>query len=101
MHRLVLSVVALGSLVASAQAKPAKPPLPAPPTLPAAGDGLSLTGPASWPKLDWLYDVPAASDAAGKVVIHWFCAPKIPACADDLARVIALRDTGEARILSK
>ena len=102
MHRLVISVVALGSLVASAQAKPAKPPPPAPPpaTLPAAGDGLSLTGPASWPKLDWLYDVPAASDAAGKVVIHWFCAPKIPACVDDLARVIALRDTGHAYVIA-
>jgi hypothetical protein len=103
MHRLVISVVVLGSLIAAAQAKPAKVPAPPPPppaTLPAAGNALGLTGTASWPKLDWLYDVPAPNDAAGKVVIHWFCAPKLPACTDDLARLITLRETGRAYVIA-
>ena len=60
----------------------------------------ALTGTAAWPKLDWLYDVPSAGDAAGKVVIHWFCAPKVAACTDDLARMIALRNTGRVYVIA-
>jgi hypothetical protein len=103
MKRLVIPAVVLGSLVAIARAQPAKPaklPAPPPATLPAVGDTLGLTGTASWPKLDWLYDVPAPSDAAGKVVIHWFCAPKIQACSDDLARIITLRENGRAYVIA-
>ena len=104
MHRLVISAAALGSLVTGAAAQPAaKPtrPPPAPPAkLPAVGDALGLTGTASWPKLDWLYDVPAPSDAAGKVVVHWFCAAKVAVCADDLARVVTLKENGRVYVIA-
>lgn len=110
MKRLVISAVILGSLVATAWAQPAKkpaklpsapPPPPAPPaTLPAVGDTLSINGTASWPKLDWLYDLPVPNDAAGKVVIHWFCAPKVQACSDDLARIVTLKDNGRVYVIA-
>jgi hypothetical protein len=32
------------------------------------------------------------TDAAGKVVVHWFCAPKVAACTDDLARITTLKE---------
>jgi len=44
--------------------------------------------------------VPAPNDAAGKVVIHWFCAPKIQACTDDLARIVTLKENGRAYIIA-
>jgi hypothetical protein len=107
MNRLVISVIALGALVAAAHAQPATrpskavkpPPLP-PAALPAVGDTLGLTGTPSWPKLDWLYDVPAPNDAAGKVVIHWFCAPRVAACADDLARIVTLKENGRVYVIA-
>jgi hypothetical protein len=68
--------------------------------LPAVGSELGISGTPSWPKLDWLYDVPAPSDAAGKVVIHWFCAPKVAACADDLARVVTLKENGRVYVIA-
>jgi hypothetical protein len=80
-------------------ARPA-PGKPAPAVLPAVGDALGVDGGAGWPKLDWLYDVPSASDAAGKVVIHWFCAPKIQACVDDLARIVTLKENGRVYIVA-
>lgn len=67
--------------------------------LPSVGQGLN-ENPSPWPKMDYLYDQPSHEDAAGKVIVHWFCAPKIPACADDLARMIQLRDTGKAYIVA-
>jgi hypothetical protein len=79
--------------------KPGQQP-PPPAVLPAVGDDLGLTGTPSWPKLDWLYDVPAPSDAAGKVVIHWFCAPKVAACSDDLARIVTLKENGRAYVIA-
>jgi hypothetical protein len=129
MSRFVISSVVLGALGAAAGAQPTtspnapeptapapgkpaagkpaagkpaagKPAPPAPAQLPAAGSELGLGGTASWPKLDWLYDVPVLNDAAGKVVIHWFCAPRVPACTDDLARIITLRDTGHVYIVA-
>jgi hypothetical protein len=122
MNRLVISAVALGTMVATAHAqpttmpnapspapappakhapgKPVPPGKPAPATLPAVGEALGLTGAATWPKLDWLYDVPAPSDAAGKVVIHWFCAPKVQACTDDLARVVTLKENGRVYVIA-
>lgn len=103
MHRLVIAAV-LGSTIAVAQAQPAArkpaPPKTPPAALPVAGDAFGLEGGAGWPKLDWLYDVPSASDAAGKVVIHWFCAPKIAACIDDLARIVTLRENGKVYIVA-
>jgi hypothetical protein len=100
----LLSAIVLGSLVAIAHAQPATragKPAPAPPAvLPAVGDALGITGTASWPKLDWLYDVPAPNDAAGKVVVHWFCAPKVQACSDDLARVVTLKENGRVYVIA-
>jgi hypothetical protein len=79
--------------------KPAPPAKPAPAALPAVGDALGLSG-AGWPKLDWLYDVPSPGDAAGKVVIHWFCAPRVAGCTDDLARVVTLKENGRVYIVA-
>jgi hypothetical protein len=103
MNRLVLSVVVLGFLVTAAWAKPVPPPKPAPApaaTFPTVGEAFGITGTAAWPKLDWLYDVPSPNDAAGKVVIHWFCAPKVTACTDDLARMITLRNNGRVYVIA-
>jgi len=69
-------------------------------TVPKVGDTLNQNGGATWPKMQWLYDAPSAKDAAGKVVIHWFCQPKVQACVDDLARIITLRDTGKVYIVA-
>ncbi|HEX2691512.1 MAG TPA: hypothetical protein VHN14_33100 [Kofleriaceae bacterium] len=103
MKRLVISAVVLGFLTATAWAEPArkaKVPPPPPATLPVVGATLGINGTASWPKLDWMYDVPQANDAAGKVVIHWFCAPRIRACSDDLARIITLRESGRVYVIA-
>lgn len=103
MYRLAVSVVVVAvAAVAAAQPapRPAKAPPPPPAVLPAVGDSLELTGTASWPKLDWLYDVPSLRDAAGKVVIHWFCAPRVAACTDDLARVVTLKEAGRAYVIA-
>ena len=54
-----------------------------------------------WPtvKKFWLDDPPNAADAAGKVVIHWFCSAKKVKdanspnnCYDDLARLVDMRE---------
>lgn len=105
MYRLAFAAV-LGSTIAVAQARPTRsagkpaPPKPPPAALPAVGDAFGLEGGAGWPKLDWLYDVPATSDAAGKVMIHWFCAPRVAACTDDLARIVTLRENGKVYIVA-
>jgi len=83
MKRLVFVVLLFASSVATAQ--PAV-------ELPKVGSELAPNGGVGWPKLEWLYDVPAMTDAAGKVVIHWFCAPKIASCVDDLARITTLKE---------
>lgn len=72
------------------------------PTLPKVGDSLSPAGASDWPKLTWLYDAPSVKDAAGKVVIHWFCAPQkqLQPCIDDLARIVTLRDTGRVYVVA-
>jgi hypothetical protein len=99
----VVFVAVLGA-AAVAQAQPSspagKPAAPPPARLPAVDEALGLDGVPGTPKLDWLYDVPSSSDAAGKVVLHWFCAPRIAVCTDDLARVIALRDAGRVYIVA-
>ncbi|HEX3480771.1 MAG TPA: hypothetical protein VHT91_37390 [Kofleriaceae bacterium] len=106
MHRLVFAAVLGAAAVAQAQpssppaGKPGKPAASPPARLPAVDDALGLDGVPGTPKLDWLYDVPSPGDAAGKVVIHWFCAPRIAACTDDLARVIALRDAGRVYLVA-
>jgi len=126
MHRFVIPVVVLGFTIATAQAqpttmpnasptapakpatpakpaasvKPGKAPPPPPATFPEVGAPLELIGTPSWPKLDWLYDVPAANDAAGKVVIHWFCTPKAVSCPDDLARIVTLKENGRVYVIA-
>lgn len=98
--KLVIAA-ALGSLVATAHAQPTTTPTKPPPAaLPAVGELFGITGTGAWPKLDWLYDVPAPSDAAGKVVIHWFCAPKVQACTDDLARIVTLKENGRVYVIA-
>ena len=101
MNRLVTAALLMSSAtfaIAQPTTKPAPPkpapPKPAPPAVqvPAVGDVLAPNGGENWPKLEWLYDVPAMTDAAGKIVIHWFCAPKIAACTDDLARITTLKE---------
>lgn len=126
MTRLVVTVAVVGLLAATAWAQPttmpnapspppppatpapapAKPAPPAPPgkpapaALPAVGDSFGIAGAPGWPKLDWLYDVPAPNDAAGKVVIHWFCAPRLVGCTDDLARIVTLKEAGRAYVIA-
>lgn len=105
MHRLVFAAVLGLATAASAQpttrptgkAAPAKAP---PATRPAVGDTFGLQGGTGWPKLDWLYDVPSPVDAAGKVVIHWFCMPRVQACVDDLARIVTLKENGRVYIVA-
>lgn len=46
-----------------------------------------------WPSLkDWLEGGPVGSDAAGKVVVHWFCKPRSEDCKTDLARIFNMRE---------
>ncbi len=89
-----------------AQAAPApKPAAPAAPAtvstggMPKVGDSVSLTQ-LSDPKMQWSYNAPSSNDAAGRVVIHWFCTPKVAACADDLARIVTLREAGGVYIIA-
>lgn len=96
-----ISAGILGAIAATAAAQPAKKPAPLPPaTLPVVGDTLTVTGAPTWAKQDWLYDVPSPKDAAGKVVVHWFCAAKVKTCVDDLARVVTLKENGRAYIVA-
>lgn len=124
MNRLALptfAMITLAGSLASAQAPAPAPVRPAPPagtTAPApsprapakqatgtgpaqVGEALAINGAPGWPtKLEWLYDVPSFPDSSGKVVLHWFCAPKIQACTDDLARLITLKETGKVYIIA-
>ena len=99
MNRLVFSAVVSAAVLASAIATQApahaQPKSGDPIALPSVGETLALSGAPGWPqKLEWLYDVPSPTDAAGKIVIHWFCAPKVTTCIDDLARVVTLKENG-------
>ncbi|MBA3465731.1 MAG: hypothetical protein H0T46_37715 [Deltaproteobacteria bacterium] len=93
------SIVILGALTATAAAQPKKAPAPTA-TLPVVGDTLTTNGGPTWAKRDWLYDVPSDKDAAGKVVIHWFCAPKVKTCSDDLARIVTMKENGRVYIVA-
>jgi hypothetical protein len=86
--------VLCAALVASSSLAVAQPkPAPAPAVMPTVGSTLAINGADGWPTLLWMYDNPNPKDAAGKVVIHWFCAPKVAACTDDLARITTLKET--------
>lgn len=100
---LVVAAAALALATAVAPAVAKRAPPPPRPMLPAVGDVLPLSGADTWDSAHpstWLYDVPSAADAAGKVVVHWFCTPKLKDCADDLARLVALRDAGHTYIVA-
>ena len=85
-----MSLVVLGLLSATAAAQ----------GLPKTGDTLPLSGNADWPKLQWAYSAPSQNDAAGKVVIHWFCTPRAPGCGEDLARIVAAKEMGGVYIIA-
>lgn len=80
MRNLAAAALALGVLAAATVARA---------DIPKVGD------PMPWPtvKKFWLGDPPNAADAAGKVVIHWFCSGKVATCKDDLARLTELRES--------
>jgi hypothetical protein len=90
MRRLVLSLFVLGMTATAAAAQ----------SLPKVGESLPLTGPGDWPKLTWSYGAPSANDAAGRVVVHWFCTPGVSACVDDLARIVTLRENGGVYVVA-
>jgi hypothetical protein len=79
MNRIVLCACMLAAGVANAK-------------LPVVGETLPVTGGEGWPAAQWLYDSPSAKDALGKVTIHWFCAPKLVGCSEDLARLTTLKE---------
>jgi len=85
--RWLLPICAAAFLVASAR--------------PASAD-VPVTGSAwPWPKLkDWLDGAPVATDTAGKIVVHWFCKPKVEACKDDLARIYNMREQGNVYVIA-
>jgi hypothetical protein len=87
MRRLTSSVFVLAMMSATALAQPE------------VGSTMSLS-PTDWPKLQWTLGAPSLNDAAGRVVIHWFCTPKVSACADDLARIVTLRENGGVYIVA-
>lgn len=95
-RRIAASAFVLGICSTPVQAQPAA-------NAPHVGDVLDLA-PATWTttlgKTPWTMGAPSTSDAAGKVVVHWFCTPKVSACTDDLARLVALRDTGNVYIVA-
>ncbi len=94
MTRLAILLLLCISTSALADRKAAPPPLVAP----KVGDDMAAQT-TTWPKLDYLYDAPSTTDMAGKIVIYWFCTPKLPACVDDLARIVTLRDNGRVYIV--
>ncbi len=85
MNRLVIGAVLACASITISHAQPK-------PGLPNAGDSLAIGGAEGWPTLLWMYDIPSIKDSAGKVVVHWFCAPKVAGCADDLARITTLKE---------
>jgi hypothetical protein len=103
MNRLIVSVTVMASamiLGAPAHAQKKAPPEP-PLSLPKVGDSLAPNGAPGWPaKLDWLYDGPSFKDATGKVILHWFCVPKVGSCTDDLARVVTLKENARVYVIA-
>ncbi len=87
--RILTCCLAIALTVGTAAADPPK-----------VGDTIGLTGVATWPAPKWLYDSPSQSDAAGKVLVLWFCSPKPKACSEDLERIVKLRDTNHVYIVA-
>lgn len=54
-----------------------------------------------WPSAkDWLEGAPNGNDAAGKVVVHWFCKPRVEDCTTDLARIFHMREQGSIYVIA-
>ncbi len=89
MTRLLAYLLPLATAALAASAAPASAETPK--------EGEALV----WPTLKtWLEDPPVANDAAGKVVVHWFCSAKgAPLCKDDLARLVTLREAGKIYVI--
>jgi len=104
MNRLVIAIVVLVSWIGVATAEPKAAPKSGQAlgtALPNPGETLSVDGAPGWPpKLEWLYDSPSLGDSAGKVVIFWFCAPRVAACVDDLARIVTLRENARVYVIA-
>ncbi|HEY5934237.1 MAG TPA: hypothetical protein VIU61_06380 [Kofleriaceae bacterium] len=97
MNRLaVLAALALAGTVAPAFAQ--KPATGV--SLPAVGESLPVGGAGFPGGMQWLYDIPSPTEAAGRVVIHWFCTVKVSACVDDLARIVTLKENGRVYIVA-
>jgi hypothetical protein len=88
---LRLTSFVAGCLVLASLAAPARADLPK------VGDTFVVATDA---KTQWMYDDPSTAEAAGKIVIHWFCTPKIAACQDELARLVTLRDDARVYIIA-
>jgi hypothetical protein len=69
-------------------------------SLPAVGDLLPVGGAGFPGGMQWLYDIPSPTEAAGRVVLHWFCTPKVSSCTDDLARIVTLKENGRVYIIA-
>ena len=91
-RHIALSALVLGVLAAPAVAQPSA-------AAPKVGDALELS-PGVWGVQKWTLGAPSANDAAGKVVIHWFCSPKVSECKEDLARLLTLRENGGVYIIA-
>jgi hypothetical protein len=89
MRKLALGLLMLGLCATAAAAQ----------GMPKSGDMLSLGGNAEWPAQTWMYNAPSANDAAGRVVVYWFCTAKVSACVDDLARIVTMREAGGVYII--
>jgi hypothetical protein len=104
MKRLAVTAFAVASATmigAPARAQNKQPAADAPISLPSVGGTLAPNGAPDWPqKLEWLYDVPSFKDATGKIHLHWFCAPKIAACTEDLARVVTLKENARVYVVA-
>jgi hypothetical protein len=87
-------VLGIGAPLAAAQA-----PAATTSTTIKVGDTMPLA-PVGWPKLTWSFGSPSGNDSAGRVVIHWFCTPKVEACADDLARIVTMRENGGVYVVA-
>jgi hypothetical protein len=97
MKRLA-SLVVLGLVGLATPALAQKPATGA--SLPAVGDHLPIGGAGFPGGMQWLYDIPSPTEAAGRVVLHWFCTAKVSACTDDLARIVTLKENGRVYIVA-
>src|SRR4051812_49350388 len=99
-RRILWPAAILGAMATSAVAAPASKQPAVVAVLPAVGDSLPLAGHVTWPVREWLYDVPSEKDAAGKIVIHWFCTQKVKMCVDDLARIVTLKENARVYVIA-